>query len=148
MADPGQRKGQEKETILRDKLEEIEQQRTYAKDQLDRERVMRVTNEVIETITSPGFVEKMRLARVSADDGGGLDEAAKLLSIDGLRDAGVDIPKDFRLTSRVFEDRTAGFKLELNSELSNVLGGRARVSWGGCAGAGGLSFCGCGGFST
>ena len=131
----------EKERMLQDKL-------TDAKGQLDRERLMRVSSEVINTITSPEFVEKMRKARISANEGGGLEEAAKLLSIDGLREAGVDIPTDFRLTSRVFEDRATGFKLELKSDLRTSRPGTEPLGWGACAGGGGLTFCGCGGFST
>ncbi len=130
----------EKERLLQDRVQQ-------AKDQLDRERLMRVTGQVIETITSPAFVERMRKARQAADEGCELDTAADLLSIKGLRDAGVDIPEDFRLTSRVFEDREQGFRLELNSDARLGPGG-SPLGWGGCAGAGGLTFCGCGGFST
>jgi hypothetical protein len=140
-----------KEGLLQGQVDALDAERLNVKDQLDRERLRRVTSDVIDTITSPEFVEKMRLARISADEGGGLDAASKLLSLDGLRGAGVDIPKDFRLTSRVFEDRAAGFNLELNS---GQLGGRAlpsalvraRPDWGACAGAGGFGHCGCAGF--
>jgi hypothetical protein len=131
--------------MWRDKLNDIEKARTDAKGQLDRERLLRVTNEVIETITSPDFVERMRQARMSADKGGGMDEAAKLLSLEGLRAAGVDIPEDFRLTSRIFEDRATGFRLNID-DLK--VGGLEPLGWGACAGGGGLTFCGCGGFST
>lgn len=144
MAEQGR---QGRERLLQDRLDSIEKERTDAKDQLNRERLMRVTSEVIDTITSPEFVEKMRQARISADEGGGLEAAARLLSIDGLREVGVDIPADFRLTSRVFEDRTTGFKFELTDPLIRP-GGLEPLGWGGCAGGGGLTFCGCGGFST
>lgn len=137
----------EKEIKLQNKLVEKDKDRLAAKEELDRERLLRVTGDLIETITSPAFVEKMRQARLSADSGDGMDTAAKLLSIDGLREAGVDIPADFRLTSRVFEDRVEGLRFESNiAELrSDALGG---LAWGACGGAGGLTFCGCGGFST
>ena len=135
------------EESLRTKMATLDEERAIAKGQLDRERLKRVTNEVIDTITSPAFVEKMRQARTSADEGGGLDAAAKLLSLDGLREAGVDIPKDFRLTSRVFEDLAEGFTLKLDSKIPRR-GDPDTLGWGACAGGGGLSFCGCGGFST
>lgn len=119
------------------------------KDQLDRERLMRVTSDVITTITDPGFVDKMRQARKGADKGEGLDAAAKLLSLDGLRKAGVDVPKDFRLTSRVFEDKVEGFRIDIREPLVRLPGGGVPpLQWGACGGAGGLTFCGCGGFST
>jgi hypothetical protein len=129
----------EKERLLQEKAQ-------YAKDQLDRERLTRVTGEVVETITSPEFVERMRKARLAADAGSELDVAANLLSIEGLRAAGANIPADFRLTSRIFEDREQGFRLELRSTLGTDA--ISQLGWGACAGAGGLSFCGCGGFST
>lgn len=145
--------GEEKEirekALSQSKLKALETEHLQVKGQLDRERLKIVTNSVVDTITSPEFVEKMRLARIEADEGGGLDTAANLLSIDGLRQAGVDIPKDFRLTSRVFEDRQTGFRLELKSDPKLKLGGEEPVlAWGACAGGGGLTFCGCGGFST
>lgn len=135
------------EVDLESKLQSAEKERDYVKGQLDRERLLRVTNELIDTITAPEFVEKMRKARVSADAGKGMDAAADLLSIDSLRKAGVDIPKDFRMTSRVFEDLEAGVKIEQRLPFP---GGPDidPLGWGACGGAGGLSFCGCGGFST
>lgn len=133
------------EQELKAKLDQVEGQRKEAKDQLDRERLIRVTGDVIKTITDQGFVEKMRLAREGADKGEGLDAAAKLLSLEGLREAGVDIPEDFRLTSRVFEDRLSGFRLDIDPVKIDPL---APIAWGACAGGGGLTFCGCGGFST
>ena len=136
------------ERVLRRENErQLQAQALQAKEQLDRARLIRITGEVIETITSPEFVERMRQARAAADEGAGMNAAAELLSLEGLRNAGVEIPADFRLTSRVFEDRAAGFRLELNSDIG-VIRPDEPLGWGGCAGGGGLSFCGCGGFST
>jgi hypothetical protein len=114
--------------------------------QLDRERLMRISNEVIATITSPEFIERMREARSRADDGAGFDEAAELLSMRALREFGADIPKDFRVTSRVFEDREQGLKLELDNRRPGV--DSSPVGFGICVGGGGDSFCACGGFTT
>jgi hypothetical protein len=92
----------------------------------------------------------MRRARIQADGGGAIEDAAQLLSIKGLRDAGAEIPDDFRLTSRVFEDREQGFKITLEGDPARppISGVDPRIAWGACGGAGGLTFCGCGGFST
>jgi hypothetical protein len=137
----------EREEAAKRELDVLDQQRAIVKTELDRERLLRVTGSVIETITSPTFVEKMRQARRAADAGAGMDVAAELLSIEGLRAAGADIPPDFRLTSRVFEDREEGIRAEIKSSETpgpNDVAPR----WGGCAGAGGLTFCGCGGFQV
>ena len=84
---------------ITDRLEKAE-----LKGDLDRDRLMAATNTVIETITSPEFVEKMRQAREAAEKDGGYEAVAKILSLEGLRAAGAKIPEDFRLTSRIFED--------------------------------------------
>jgi hypothetical protein len=140
-----ERNKSEKEQELHDQLEQKDKERQSVKDQLDRERLLRVTGDVIKAITAPAFVEKMRLARVEFEAGKGLDVGAKILSIEGLREAGVDIPTDFRLTSRVFEDHVEGTRLEIKSEKSP--GPELGASWGACAGAGGpLISCGCAGW--
>jgi hypothetical protein len=132
------------ERMLEESLGRLEHQRRETKDQLDRERLTRVTSDLIKTITAPAFIESMRVARERADGGASVESAADLLSISALRRAGLDIPEDFRMTSRVFEDRSTGFRLELKEPI----GGMEPLGWGACAGGGGLTFCGCGGFST
>jgi hypothetical protein len=115
----------EKELVLQKQLAELQEQLTKREEEqraarvaLDRERLTRATNELIQTLTSPPFVEQMQ--RHLAQEGG-LDSAAQLLSIDGLRRAGADIPNDFRLTSRQFEDRVHGVRISIES-LSSVYG--------------------------
>lgn len=137
----------EKEQELQAQFNRADEERRIAKEQLDRERLIRVTDEVIRTITTPEFFERMRLAREAADEGAGLDAAADLLSIERLREAGVDIPEDFRISSRTFEDRIQGLRFELQPVQS--VGGTdpIRPDIGVCAGGGGLTFCACGGFS-
>lgn len=136
------------EKQLQASFEKADLQRRESKDQLDRERLTRISGDVVRTITDPGFVEKMRVARMGADQGQGLDAAAELLSLEGLRNAGVDIPEDFRLTSRVFEDRSDGFRIQIDPGRGPIDIGDMAPQWGACAGGGGLTFCGCGGFST
>ncbi|MEI9994467.1 MAG: hypothetical protein WDM91_07725 [Rhizomicrobium sp.] len=133
------------ETALAAQIASIDTQRAEVKSQLDRERLVRVTNSVIETITSPQFIEKMRQAREKIAGGAGIETAGQLLSLESLRGAGAEIPEDFRLTSRVFEDKASGMRFEAHP-VSSLEQGTA--AWGACAGAGGLTFCGCGGFST
>ena len=94
---------------IKDRLEKAE-----LKGQLDRDRLMAATNTVIETITSPEFVEKMRQAREEAEKDGGYEAVAKILSLEGLRAAGAKIPEDFRLTSRIFEDKVSGQRFEIS----------------------------------
>jgi hypothetical protein len=131
-----------RENEMQARLAELNVERQTVEDQLNRERLLRVTNELINAMTSPEFIEKMRLARSVSDTDSGVSAVARLLSIDGLRASGVDIPPDLRLTSRVFEDIAEGFRLEIKSGTRE----RARAAWGVCAGGGGLSFCACGGF--
>ncbi len=132
---------------LETRLETLDDERREVKGQLDRERLLRVTSEVVETITSPEFIERMRKAREQADNGEGMDAVSKVLSLDGLREAGANIPKDFRLTSRVFEDKIRGERIEIGPIIGGRIPEMDPLGWGACAG-GGLTFCGCGGFST
>ena len=48
---------------IKDRLEKLDLEKAELKGQLERDRLMAATNTVIETITSPEFVEKMRHAR-------------------------------------------------------------------------------------
>jgi len=120
-----------------------------AQYQLDRIRLTRVTTDVIQTITQPEFIERVREARRAADEGAGMEAGLQLLSIESLRAAGVDIPDDFRMTSRIFEDREKGIRLEV-TDLPRDGDGVAGMmpNWGGCAGGGGWTFCGCGGYTN
>jgi hypothetical protein len=138
----------DKEGELLRQLEKQDQERKDTKRELDRERLIRVTAGVIDTITSPEFVERMRLAQLELQRGGGMEAAAKLLSLDALRQSGAEIPDDFRLTSRIFEDPANGLRVEYKSEVSssNV---DMQTAWGACAGAGGpLIGCGCSGWQV
>lgn len=133
---------------LENRLDELETERREVKGQLDRDRLMKVTSEVVETITSPEFIERMRKARDQADKGDGMDAVSKVLSIEGLREAGASIPEDFRLTSRVFEDKLRNERFEIGPIDVGRIPDADPLGWGACAGGGGLTFCGCGGFST
>lgn len=135
------------EQSLKGKLSELDSERLVVKNQLDRERLTTITSNLIETITSPNFIERMRQFRKKARGGASFGEAADLMSIESLRAAGADIPDDFRLTSRVFEDSETGLRVEIKPpqgaiDLGNVL------AWGACAGGGAATVCGCAGGST
>jgi len=56
---------------IKDRLEKLDLEKAELKGQLDRDRLMAATNTVIETITSPEFVEKMHQARDEAEKDGG-----------------------------------------------------------------------------
>lgn len=129
------------------KMRALDEERTLVKRELDRERLSKVTGEVIETITSPEFIERMRVAREKAENGDGMKAVGDLLSMDGLRAAGANIPEDFRLTSRVFEDRVTGTRFEVKPPAGTI-GDIDPLGWGACAGGGAATVCGCGGFST
>ncbi len=128
------------EQKLVDRLDEIEQSRLATQVELDRQRLIRVTQEVIETITSPEFVGKMRMVRARVDGGEDISTvAAQLLSLDSLREAGVNIPEGFRLTSRVFEDSSTGLRIEIKDKGSDPTSLRANMGGCICGGSGGFS---------
>jgi len=141
----------EAERRLSLKMEELDRERLVVKHQLDRERLTKITGNLIDTITSPAFVERMRAFRQRAAGGASFSEAGDLMSLENLRAAGAEIPDDFRLTSRVFEDREAGFRVEFKppsiDDLRASTGGGV-VAWGACAGGGAATVCGCAGGST
>jgi hypothetical protein len=65
-------------------------------------KLRRMTDEMIAALTSPPYVEAMRAVRAAPEDER-LDEAAKRLSPEALRDLGVPIPDGMRISSRYFE---------------------------------------------
>lgn len=135
------------QTTLETRMADLDAKRAEVKHQLDRERLVKITGSVIETITSPEFIERMRVVREKAANGDGLEEVGKMLTLEGLRKAGADIPDDFRLTSRVFEDRVNGLRFEVTPKLDGI-SPIDPLGWGACAGGGAATVCGCGGFST
>lgn len=132
---------------LEDRMAKVDAERAEIKAQLDRERLVKITSNVIETITAPEFIERMRVARDEAADGAGMEKVGEMLTIEGLRKAGADIPEDFRLTSRVFEDKVNGLRFEVTPKLDRIPD-IDPLGWGACAGGGAATVCGCGGFST
>lgn len=112
--------------------------------QIDRERLTTITNSLIQTITSPKFIERMRQFREKAGGKPDFGEAAELMSLESLRAAGADLPADFRLTSRVFEDSETGLKLDIRAGQLQTAGGPI-LKWGACAGGGAATVCGCAG---
>ena len=112
--------------------------------QIDRERLTTITNSLIQTITSPKFIERMRQFREKAGAKPDLAAAADLMSLESLRSAGAELPADFRLTSRVFEDGDTGLKLDIRTGQLPGAGGPV-LKWGACAGGGAATVCGCAG---
>lgn len=117
---------------------------SVALQQLDRERLTRITDSLIQTITSPEFIERMRSFRNVAERTSSFEEAGGLMSIESLREAGAELPDDFRITSRVFEDYQEGTRIS----VSPLEGGGPQLAWGACAGGGAATVCGCAGGST
>ena len=56
---------------IKDRLEKLDLEKAELKGQLERDCLIAATNTVIETITSPEFVKKMRHARDEAEKDGG-----------------------------------------------------------------------------
>lgn len=120
--------------------------------EFDVARLRKVTDEMIDAITSPPFVEAMRKLREAAP-ASRLSEGAKLLSTDALRKAGVPLPKDMLISSRYFEPDSGkvidGGDFKMGQPPASAPGGEAAPGIGGCACGGGLTFCGgAGGSST
>lgn len=140
---------------LESKLAELGREQGLVKSQLDRERLTTITSSLIETITSPKFVDRMRQFRAKAGEGASFDDAADLMSLESLRSAGAAIPDDFRLTSRVFEDFATGTRIDIKPprtpgdfkipSLPGDFDPSGPVEWGACAGGGAASVCGCAG---
>jgi hypothetical protein len=155
------------------------------RETLDRDRLKVITQEMVEAITSPEYIEAIQAVR-NAPEEERLVEASRRLAVDALREAGVRLPEDVRISSRYFEeDLPTGLELgnvsgvnvinELNATRPGLLdelrqsnpdvferlvtidlpgtpvgptgtGGRMpETGISGCAGAGGLTFCGCAG---
>ena len=113
---------------------------------IDRERLTTITNSLIKTITSPQFIERMRQFREKAATKPDFGAAADLMSLESLRAAGAELPPDFRLTSRVFEDAATGLKLDIRPTQQQAVDG-SKLEWGACAGGGAATICGCAGGS-
>lgn len=127
---------------LSEKLTTLNAELTRVKSLLERERISRVATNMIETITSPAFVEKMLAAGQKTDAGAGLESMKDLLAIDELRKAGAEIPDDFRIASRVFEDKSQGLRIEVTPQRDST----SRPAAGGvCGGFGRGAICACGG---
>lgn len=122
-----------------------------ANSDFDIQRLRQITDEMINAITSPPFVEAMRKLREAAP-GARLSEGAKLLSTGALRDAGVPLPKDMLISSRYFEPDTGkvidGGDFKMGEIPKPAPGGQNAPGIGGCACGGGLTFCGGAGGST
>lgn len=56
----------------------------------------------------------MRQAQDEVEKDGGYEAVTKILSLEGLHAAGAEILEDFRLTSRIFEDKVRGERFEIS----------------------------------
>ncbi|MGW1642664.1 hypothetical protein [Streptomyces lavendulae] len=73
----------------------------------DKNRLRDVTQQTIDLITSPAFVEAMQAVRNAPPDQR-LMEGSKQLSREALVERGVQIPEDMRISSRYFEQGLPG----------------------------------------
>ena len=67
------------------------------------------TNRLVETVTSDEMVERMRAFKhLPPEDR--LAQASKLLSVEGLKERGVEMPEGMRISSRYFESDKGTFE--------------------------------------
>lgn len=70
---------------------------------LDRASLKERTDRMLETVTSPAFLEQLEaVRRVPVERR--IDEAAKRLTPAALKQAGIELPDDVRVSSRYFEE--------------------------------------------
>jgi hypothetical protein len=82
---------------------------------LDPTFLRKTTDDLIKALTSPAYVAAVQAVR-DAPEESRLVEASHRLTPDGLRNLGVPIPSDMRITSRYFE---TGFPNAIDVELGD-----------------------------
>lgn len=87
---------------------------------LDRGYLKERTDEILRSATSPEFLAQLEEVR-SAPKEQRIDEAAKRLTPDAMRKAGVNLPEGVRISSRYFEEGE-DFDIELGD-----IGGRIAI---------------------
>jgi hypothetical protein len=122
-------------------------EKEMADKMLDVTRLNKITEEMIAAITSPPFVEAMRMLKATPQDQR-LKVGAEILTPKALQARGVPLPTHMRLTSRYFESGKPSS--EADDSLVRLVyrddGGGNGGSSGGCCCGGGATFCGgCGG---
>jgi hypothetical protein len=123
---------------------------------IDRRRVKKEMDALIEMITHPAFVGAMKqMKETPVAERRAL--AKDVLAVDTLKSAGVKMPRGMRVTTRYFEPgKTQAIQISPEGRVTTVklpkelVSGRPGgvLSWGGCACGGGLTFCGGAGGST
>jgi len=115
-------------------------------------KVKKEMDAMIEMITHPAFVDAMKTMKQTPNSKR-LALGKEVLSVQSLKSKGVKMPEGMRVTTRYFEPGTPEV-LELrpdgkiknikvpSSPLGDFILKPGRLSWGGCACGGGLSFCG------
>jgi hypothetical protein len=112
--------------------------------EMSKERLKEITGQLLATITSEQFLAKMAEVR-NAPEGERMKAAAFFLSVDALRNSGLDVPTDFRVASRYFEEHfdPPG---PATPTAKNPTGAQGPVTpLGVCAGGGMGTVCGCAG---
>jgi hypothetical protein len=122
---------------------------------IDRNKVKKEMDALIEMITHPAFVAAMKtMKETPVAERRAL--AKDVLAMDTLKNAGVKMPRGMRVTTRYFEPgKTEAIQISPGGRVSTVqlpkelvATRRGVVAWGGCACGGGLTFCGGAGGST
>jgi hypothetical protein len=124
---------------------------------INRAKVQKQMDEMLDMITHPAFVAAMKqMKETPVSDRRAL--AKHVLAVDTLKGAGVKMPRGMRVTTRYFEPgKTEALQMSPEGRLSTIklpqemvarAGKGGMVSWGGCACGGGLTFCGGAGGGT
>ena len=112
--------------------------------EIDPARLKKITAEMIAALTSPGYVQAMATLKQTPLDKR-LSVAAKLLTPDALKKAGVPLPAGMRISSRYFEPssptviRVGDHGAVLAGTVGDDVG---PVGAWGCACGGGATVCG------
>ncbi len=125
---------------------------------MDRVKLERQMHDIVEMITHPEFVEAMRNMK-AADPNERQEVGRQTLTPNALKERGVPMPENMRITSRYFEASPPEIidvnqdgviiRTPQDADLEQAFGfSPSEVAWGGCACGGAATVCGGAGGST
>jgi len=91
-----------------------------AREDLDPDRLKSITSDMVEALTSPAYVEAMRVLKSTSNEKR-LSEAMRRLNPDALRAEGVKLPEGMRISSRYFEPAFKPIELSDEPKKRNYL---------------------------
>jgi len=85
---------------------------------LDRESLRQSTDQILKSVTSPEFLAQLEAVRRIPRERR-IEEAAKRLTPDAMRAAGISLPEGVRISSRYFEEGE-DFNIELGETRGRI----------------------------